>query len=196
MIDPNCSRCRDILRRGRQTYSVEGELGQYVFDVELALRIVNDGKHPTAEVPTGMLRRMLLVNAEHHAAHLDHVDPSRPGIIGQRFGGICLIDGNHRAHRCLRDGLPFRAYLLDLAESMKCLIHSDPINFTPELMAREIRGMLKNNPECQMLTTELTLTDGEDSQETETTLRSHLTPQENARWTIRFQGKKGERACD
>jgi hypothetical protein len=196
MIDPNCSRCRHKQRRDRQIYSVAGELGQYVFDVELALRIVSDGKHPTAEVPTGLLRRMLEVNAEHHVAHLDHVDPSRPGIIGQRFGGICLIDGNHRAHRCLRDGLPFRAYLLDLAESMQCLIHSDQIDFTPELIAREIRGMLKNNPECEMLTTELTLTDGEDRGGAEKTLRAHLTTDENARWTIRFQGKKGERACD
>ncbi len=136
---------------------------------------------------------MLEVNEEHHAAHIDHVDPSVPGIAGQRLGGICLMDGNHRARRCLRDGLPFSVYVLDLAESTRCLIHSDQTDFTPELMAREIRGMLGNNPQCEMLTTTLDLTDGEDPKETEVALRAHLTPEENARLTITFESKERPR---
>jgi hypothetical protein len=35
-----------------------------------------------------------------------------------------LIDGNHRAARCLRDGLPFRAHLLTEAESEAVLLRS------------------------------------------------------------------------
>jgi len=187
MTDPNCPRCQWMLRRAQQVYSVQGELGTYLFDVNLAKRMVHSVKgRPTAIVPPDMLRHMLEVNDEHHEAHIDHVDPSVPGIIGQRLGGVCLIDGNHRARRCLRDGIPFHAYMLDLKESSDCMMLSEQIDFTPELMAREIRGMLRNNQQCEMLTTELTLTEGEDPKVTEAALRSHLTPEENARWTISF----------
>jgi len=193
MIDPTCPRCQQNMRGGKQVYSVEGELGKYIFDVSLARGIVSDGKHRTSLVPPELLHKMLEVNEEHHAEHIDHVDPSVPGIAGQRFGGICLMDGNHRARRCLRDGLPFSVYVLDLAESVRCLIHSDQIDFTPELMAREVRGMLRNNQQCEMLTTELSLTDGEDPREIEEALRAHLTPEENARWTVSFGGKERPR---
>jgi hypothetical protein len=167
---------------------VAGALGEYVFDVELARQIVkNTPNRPTGVVPPEILTKMLEVNEDHVPEHIDHVNPRIPGIAGQRLGGIALIDGNHRARRCLRDGLPFHVYLLDLTESMQCLIHSDPVDFTPEMMAKEIRGMLKNNQQCEMLTTELTLSEGEDPIQSEAELRAHLTPEENARWTITFR---------
>jgi hypothetical protein len=181
-----CPRCSASFRGGHQVYSVEGELGKYVFDVELARRIVKSELHTMAEIPPVMLVKMLEVNEEHCPEHIDHVNPRAPGIVGQRLGGMALIDGNHRARRCLRDGLPFRAYLLDLVESAQCMIHQEPVNFTPEMMAREIRGMLRNNPQVEMLTTEMYLDAGEDVEATESALRVHLTAEENARWTVRF----------
>ena len=186
MTDPNCPRCQWGMRHAKQVYSVEGELGTYLFDVDRAKRLVSVRARQTVIVPPEMLQHMLEVNDEHHEPHVDHVDPSIPGILGQRLGGICLIDGSHRARRCQRDGITFHAYMLDLQESQDCMMLSEQIDFTPELMAREIRGMLRNNKQCEMLTTELNLTDGEDPAEAEAALRSHLTPEENARWTILF----------
>lgn len=185
MADPNCQRCQE--RRGHQIYSVVGELGKYVFDVELARHIVGDGKHQAYGIPAELLLKMLEVNEEHYAAHLDHVDPNIPGILAQRFGGICLMDGNHRARRCLRDGRPFNAFMLSMEESMRCLIHSDQVEFTPELLARELRGMLRNNVQCGMLTSTLNLTEGEDPAATEAAIRACLTPEENERLKFEWQ---------
>jgi hypothetical protein len=187
MFDPSCQRCQENLRRGHQIYSVTGELGKYVFDVELARSIVSDGKHQAYGIPEDLLAKMLEVNEEHYASHLDHVDPRIPGILAQRLGGICLMDGNHRARRCLRDGLPFNAYMLSMPESMECLIHSDTVDFTPELMAREFRGMLRNNQHCDLLTSTLQLTDGEDPEAVEAAIRGCLTPEENARLKFEWQ---------
>jgi hypothetical protein len=64
---------------------------------------------------------------------VDHVDPQYPGIItfvwqtdtdGVTHRGHLLIDGNHRAARCLRDDRPFFAYLLTEEESRAILLKS------------------------------------------------------------------------
>jgi hypothetical protein len=60
-------------------------------------------------------------------AHLDHVDPKYPGIVatltfkksGEKIQWV--IDGNHRAARCLRDNLQFSCYHLTEAESYAVL---------------------------------------------------------------------------
>lgn len=66
-----------------------------------------------------------------HDAHIDHVDPSFPGIIahvfyrteeGESVQAHVLIDGNHRAARCLREGRPYHAYLLTEEESRAILL--------------------------------------------------------------------------
>jgi hypothetical protein len=70
-------------------------------------------------------------NSRIHEQHLDHVNPIYPGILAHLWGkspigtiehGHVLIDGNHRAARCLRDQLPFRAYLLTEDESQTILL--------------------------------------------------------------------------
>jgi hypothetical protein len=186
-----CQRCQQDARQRRQIYSVEGELGTYVFDVTLARHIVRDDKHQAHLVPPELLTRMLEVNAEYEELHLDHVDPKIPGILGQRFGGIALIDGTHRGYRCLRDKLPFYAFMLDIEESMRCLAHSEPVDFTPEMMAKELRGMLGNNPQVEMMTTVLDATDDEgDSADVEKAVRSFLTAEQNARVTIQVRRKE------
>jgi hypothetical protein len=37
--------------------------------------------------------------------------------------GNTLIDGHHRAARCLQDGLPYYVYVLNQLESQQILIH-------------------------------------------------------------------------
>lgn len=176
-----CPRCQMNASHGFQIYMVDGELGKYIFDVARARRITADGR-PAYPVDPKLVEMMLEVNEEHTPQHIDHVDPTRPGIIAQRFGGYALIDGNHRARRCLRDHLPFSVYALTLQESMECLIHQDQKDFTPELVAREIRGMLKNNQECEMMT--IALTSDEGAQSSEAAIRACLSEEENARVSL------------
>jgi hypothetical protein len=187
-----CPRCVLTTTGQAQVYMVNGELGLYVFDVEHARRIVADGKHVAHEVAPALMEMMLQVNEEHTPEHIDHVDPTRPGIMAQRFGGFALIDGNHRARRCLRDQLPFRVYALNMHESMECLIFQQQEEFTSELVAREVRGMLKNNPDCEML--EITLTSDEGRDASVAAIRAHLTEEENARVTITIEEGKCSRS--
>jgi hypothetical protein len=63
--------------------------------------------------------------------HLAHVDPSIPGIVahiyfpdddGQVVHGHRLIDGHHRAARCLQLGIPYSVYVLTERESVEILM--------------------------------------------------------------------------
>ncbi len=100
----------------------------YVYDVDLARKIVSDGRQPVEMDASDVA--YCVENSRIHKQHLDHVEPSYPGILAHLWGpgeggnwehGHLLIDGNHRAARCLRDGLQFRAYLLSEDETEQIL---------------------------------------------------------------------------
>ena len=100
----------------------------YVYDVDAARQITSDGREPV-ELESDDVAYLVDSNRIHEQ-HIDHVDPTFPGIIAHLWGpgehnawehGHLLIDGNHRAARCLRDGLPFRAYVLSELESEQIL---------------------------------------------------------------------------
>ena len=100
----------------------------FVYDVDLARKIVSDGREPV-EMETADVA-YCVDNGRIHEQHLDHVEPKYPGILAHLWGpgeggnwehGHLLIDGNHRAARCLRDSLTFRAYLLTEDESEQIL---------------------------------------------------------------------------
>lgn len=110
----------------------------YEFDVDLARELTADGREPV-EVEDESVR-LSMDGCRIHPQHLDHVDPGFPGIIahveyreanGEVLRGHVLIDGNHRAARCLRDCRPFFAYLLTEDESRAVLTRS------PETAAAE-----------------------------------------------------------
>ncbi|MFO0865970.1 MAG: aminotransferase class III-fold pyridoxal phosphate-dependent enzyme [Gemmataceae bacterium] len=118
-----CPRCRD----GKETFQYLHE--SYLFDVDRAREIANDGREPL-EIDTESVRESL-EGASMDSCHFDHVDPTIPGIIasityrteeGEDIQAQLLIDGHHRAGRCLRDDLPYFAYLLDETESDAILI--------------------------------------------------------------------------
>ena len=101
----------------------------FVFDVDRANELVRDGREPV-EVDEESVRYSV-DRSEICVAHIAHVDPTRPGIIahvqvrteeGEQVTGHVLIDGNHRAARCLELNRPFFAYLLTEAESDAILI--------------------------------------------------------------------------
>jgi len=72
---------------------------------------------------------------------------------------------------------------------MSCLIYTEQTDFTPELMARELRGMLMNNPQIEKMDIVLDVTDDGNESECEAAVRACLTEQENARLGITCQRK-------
>lgn len=119
----NCPHCVG----GPETY---GYLKQaWVYDVDEARKIVSDGRQPS-ELETSDVT-YLVNDSRIYEQHLDHVNTKYPGILAHLWGpgstgaiehGHVLIDGNHRAARCLRDNVPFRAYLLSEDESERILL--------------------------------------------------------------------------
>jgi len=105
----------------------------YEFDVDRARALAGDGREPV-EVDDESVRESI-DNSEMDECHIPHVDPSIPGVIahvsfengpGDVVTGHLLIDGHHRAARCLRDGRPFFAFLLTEAESQAVLLRGPP----------------------------------------------------------------------
>jgi len=116
---PDCPRCRGF---DHEVYRYHLGAG-YEFDVEAARRLVQDGREPVEVEEDGL--RASVEFSRIDEAHVGHVDPVVPGLIahiwftdeGVTHHGHVLIDGNHRAARCLRDGRPFLAYVLTEEES-------------------------------------------------------------------------------
>lgn len=101
----------------------------WLYDVDEARRIVSDGRMPVDMDIDDV--DYCVQNSRIYTQHLDHVNTIHPGILAHLWGrspqgaiehGHLLIDGNHRAARCLRDRLPFQAYLLTEEESEQILL--------------------------------------------------------------------------
>ena len=126
---PNC-------RVGRETFWYMKNL--YLFDVDQARLLVADGRLAieTDEDDIHSAVRESVIEK----AHISHVDPSIPGIIahvrfktldGELLKGHVLIDGHHRAARCLEEGIEFRAYLLGEDESAAILMRRPADAYEP-----------------------------------------------------------------
>jgi hypothetical protein len=75
-----------------------------------------------------------------YAPHVEHVSARKPGIIGTLAGRggrrFFLLEGMHRAVRCLRERRPFIAYVLPKAET-------DRITLTTSAPHRHARTTLR-----------------------------------------------------
>jgi SAM-dependent methyltransferase len=114
---------------GRETFRYLSK--NYIFDITRAIELVGDGREPVEldEDDVRFSLKKVRINQE----HLERVDVSRPGILaivhafdpnGAVVKGHRLIDGHHRAARCLELGRPFPAYLLTERESIDILLRS------------------------------------------------------------------------
>jgi hypothetical protein len=119
-------------------------MGLYEFDVDRAIAIARDGRQPV-ELDEESVRASV-ENSTIYECHLPHVAMDIPGVIvhvryqtddGETLLGHVLIDGNHRAVRCLREGRPFVAYLLNEEESEEVLIRGAEDPFPPTKAAPE-----------------------------------------------------------
>src|SRR5579871_3290723 len=125
---PNQTECRLCRDRRPETFSYLD--GLYLFDVDHALRLVQDGREPV-ELEPNDVRFSVKTYSSLRRGHVPHVDASRPGILahvwytrddGTTVQGHRLIDGHHRAARCLDEGAPYFAYLLSEEESRAVLL--------------------------------------------------------------------------
>ena len=118
-----CPHCVD----GRETYHYFK--GAYKFDVDLAREIVQDGREAVELEPDDVEYSVDM--SWICEQHLEHVNTEYPGIIAHVWGpgedgnwlhGHLLIDGHHRAARCLQLGIPFFAHILTEDESQQILL--------------------------------------------------------------------------
>ncbi|MBX7106554.1 MAG: hypothetical protein K1X57_20935 [Gemmataceae bacterium] len=121
--EPQCPNCRD----GAQNFHYYAG-GEFIFDVDRARRLIDDGREPIELDETTMLEN--IESSELDECHIAHVDPTVPGILahiwyrdesGMYVHDRLLIDGHHRAARCQREGRPFAVYVLDETESRAIL---------------------------------------------------------------------------
>lgn len=149
----DCSRCNR--GKGEAFWCLRN---RYVFDVDMAREFVRDGNHDVMELePEDVVYSV--GRCEVNEGHLAHVDPSIPGIVahiyfpnddGQLVHGHRLIDGHHRAARCLQLGIPFPIYVLSEKESVKILMKAPQgarpgKQYDPEVQeAREARKRKKS----------------------------------------------------
>lgn len=120
----DCPHCRS----GTETFRYMR--GAYRFDVDLARKIVADGRVPIELDPEDVRYSVDMVRI--YPQHLPHVDTRYPGIIAHVWGpgaddlwlqGHLLIDGHHRAARCLQLGLPYYVHILSQEESELVVIY-------------------------------------------------------------------------
>jgi hypothetical protein len=104
--------------------------GAYKFDVDLARKIAGDGRKAIELTPDDVKYSVDISRI--YPEHLEHVDTKYPGIIAHVWGpgrdgewlhGHLLIDGHHRAARCVQLGIPYFVHILTKAESERVVIH-------------------------------------------------------------------------
>jgi hypothetical protein len=173
----DCKICAQRELGGAEVYELKGPGGSSLFDVEKAKQIVSNGR-PAELLPPGT-PALLLGVSHYEESHLAHVNPDSPGILGQRFSGPFLLDGVHRAARCLQQGKDFHAFVLTQEETLSCLVLQDLWESNVGMVARELRQLLEDHPDAAYL--EINLDSGPEALEQ---IRKLLTPEENSRIKI------------
>ena len=106
----------------------------YKFDVDLARKIVADGRASVELEPDDV--KHSLEWAHIHRPHLDHIDTRFPGIIAHYWHksgdeilhGHVLIDGHHRAAKLHEANMPFFVHVLSEDESRQVTMRSPSLD--------------------------------------------------------------------
>ena len=123
-----CPHCKS----GPESFRYMGNI--YRFDVDKARRLVSDGREPVELEPDDVQYSVDVCHI--YPDHVKHVNPEFPGIIahiwypdpsGELLHGHVLIDGHHRAARCLELDRPYFVYLLSEEESRDVLLEDSTI---------------------------------------------------------------------
>jgi hypothetical protein len=120
------SRCSTCNSSGSETFWFLRH--RFIFDVDRAREITQDGRRPQLLNRDDV--RYAVDSSRIKESHVPHVQTRFPGIVARvRFigkdgavvRGDVLIDGHHRAARCLQLGRPFSVYLLNYNETDEIL---------------------------------------------------------------------------
>lgn len=121
--EEKCPHCGN----GAETFRYMKRL--WKFDVDLARQITQDGRDAVELEPDDV--KFSVDVCRIYPQHVKHVNPEFPGIIahiwypepnGSIAHGHLLIDGHHRAARCLELDRPYYVYLLTEEESREIMI--------------------------------------------------------------------------
>ena len=125
----DCPHCRG----GAETFRYMKK--NYIFDVDKARTMVRDGRR-SVELDPDDTRHSVDISRI-YPQHLSHVNTRFPGIVahvwyqqadGEILHGTLLIDGHHRAARCLQLGKPFRVYVLSEDESRAIMLRAPAVS--------------------------------------------------------------------
>ncbi len=119
MLDLTCEKCKTLIpvvensRPMMEAYYNE-DLDK-IWDISVAKDFINKFQREAVIVDFAKIERIEYPQTD---PHIEHVDISIPGIIDfeQKF----LIDGNHRAAKAIRYGMPFYAFVLSEDEDKQC----------------------------------------------------------------------------
>jgi hypothetical protein len=139
-----CAICESRQPGKVEIYQFRDELDTYIFRNDTAKELVSAGRNAIPITAESLLH--LLGMNYFDEGHLGHVDPAKPGICTRRFGGLILLDGIHRAVRCLAEKRPFLAHELSYEESLDCLVQQQVCARDAEAIARKLRQALEYFP--------------------------------------------------
>ena len=175
----DCPICSARQQKGTtEVYLIGDGDDRYFFNVDKAKTMAMDGR-PTIAVPESTLQRVAKVN-DYSPIHLAHVDPDKPGIMVQRFGGLVLLDGIHRAVRCLNQGKPFSACMLNYQESLACLVRQEIASTDAGSIVGKLRKVMSTASTIEPIEAEI-----ECTPDVLARVRALLTPEERLRFILK-----------
>lgn len=119
--------CRVCGKNGAETFNFMRR--SFVFDVDRARELTQDGRKPIELDRSDVL--FAVDTSRIYIEHVPHVTTRFPGIVarvrcvkndGRAVEGDLLIDGHHRAAKCLQTGKPYLVYRLSTDETDSVLL--------------------------------------------------------------------------
>jgi hypothetical protein len=180
----HCSICSGRKAGTTEVYLLREGPDTYVFNVDKTKQIVADGR-PSTALSEQTITKIVAVN--HYASeHLQHVDPLQPGTAAHRYGGLVLLDGIHRAVRCLSEKRAFYVRALSYQESLACVVRQEIASSNPQVIVQRLRRVLESDSHAHVIEAEI-----ECGPEVLEQVRALLTPQERKRLTLRSFPESG-----
>lgn len=161
-----------------EIYLLSEGADRYFFNVDAAKKIVSDGRSSIL-IARQTIRRMMKVN-DYTPMHLTHVDAKKPGIVLQRFGGLVLVDGIHRAVLSLQQKRAFHATMLSYQESLDCVVRQEIASTDAGSIVEKLRRVMATAPASEPIEAEL-----ECTAEVLAQVRAALTPEERQRLILK-----------
>ncbi len=143
-MGPQCAICLSRRPGTVEIYQYRDEMDVYIFRNDTAKHLATRATTVTS-ISAEPLMHLVGMNY-FDEVHLGHVDPASPGICTRRFGGLVLLDGIHRAVRCVAEERVFFAWELSYEESLRCLVQQQVAARDAEAIVRKLRQSLEYFP--------------------------------------------------